>query len=180
MALINCPECGKEISDNAAICPECGNPIKQQKSKQKIILPFIIIITLIAVITGILSYYISNYVSNKAVDPEEYLIGLWEVTLLTLDGEMVFSPEQFESMGYSVGGELLVTPTTFSLTLGEVNDIGTWNLNKEDESYYDYTLTSEDGIYFVQMDKTNVNEINLGLSLGDDRMIMFILSKEEP
>lgn len=27
MALINCPECGKEISDKATACPECGYPI---------------------------------------------------------------------------------------------------------------------------------------------------------
>ncbi len=28
MALIKCPECGKEISSNAAVCPNCGTPIK--------------------------------------------------------------------------------------------------------------------------------------------------------
>lgn len=28
MALIKCPECGKEISDRAAACPNCGCPIK--------------------------------------------------------------------------------------------------------------------------------------------------------
>jgi len=27
MAMINCPECGKEISDKAAACPNCGCPI---------------------------------------------------------------------------------------------------------------------------------------------------------
>ena len=27
MALIKCPECGKEISDKAASCPHCGNPM---------------------------------------------------------------------------------------------------------------------------------------------------------
>lgn len=27
MALITCPECGKEISDKAGICPNCGCPI---------------------------------------------------------------------------------------------------------------------------------------------------------
>lgn len=27
MALIKCPECGKEISDKAAVCPSCGYPI---------------------------------------------------------------------------------------------------------------------------------------------------------
>ena len=27
MALINCPECNREISDKAAACPHCGNPM---------------------------------------------------------------------------------------------------------------------------------------------------------
>ena len=27
MALIKCPECGKEISDKASTCPSCGCPI---------------------------------------------------------------------------------------------------------------------------------------------------------
>lgn len=30
MALIKCPECGKEISDRAASCPNCGYPISQE------------------------------------------------------------------------------------------------------------------------------------------------------
>ena len=36
MALIKCPECGKEISDNAESCPHCGYPInKKEDSKQE-------------------------------------------------------------------------------------------------------------------------------------------------
>ena len=31
MALINCPECGKEISDKALSCPNCGTPIANKK-----------------------------------------------------------------------------------------------------------------------------------------------------
>lgn len=31
MALIKCPECGKEISDKAAACPNCGTPIADKK-----------------------------------------------------------------------------------------------------------------------------------------------------
>lgn len=27
MALIKCPECGKNVSDKASACPDCGNPI---------------------------------------------------------------------------------------------------------------------------------------------------------
>ena len=28
MALVNCSECGKEISDKAEACPNCGAPMK--------------------------------------------------------------------------------------------------------------------------------------------------------
>ena len=30
MALINCVECGKEISDKAKACPHCGMPLKKK------------------------------------------------------------------------------------------------------------------------------------------------------
>lgn len=36
MAIIKCPECGKEISDKATSCPNCGFPlIKGQPEKEK-------------------------------------------------------------------------------------------------------------------------------------------------
>lgn len=35
MALINCPECGKEISDRAAACPNCGCPVEIAQPVQK-------------------------------------------------------------------------------------------------------------------------------------------------
>lgn len=35
MALIKCPECGKEISDKAMLCPNCGYPIAQCKNLKK-------------------------------------------------------------------------------------------------------------------------------------------------
>ena len=33
MALIKCPECGREISDKAYSCPQCGYPISQDKTQ---------------------------------------------------------------------------------------------------------------------------------------------------
>lgn len=35
MALIKCPECGKEISDKAASCPNCGCPIGESGEAQE-------------------------------------------------------------------------------------------------------------------------------------------------
>ncbi len=34
MALINCPECGKEISEQATSCPSCGTPINNSANKK--------------------------------------------------------------------------------------------------------------------------------------------------
>lgn len=34
MALINCPECGHEVSDKAEECPKCGYPLIKSKSSE--------------------------------------------------------------------------------------------------------------------------------------------------
>jgi len=36
MAIINCPECGKQVSDQASSCPSCGNPIKNKVIEQNL------------------------------------------------------------------------------------------------------------------------------------------------
>jgi len=36
MALINCSECGAEVSDKAASCPKCGAPITAAKEVEKV------------------------------------------------------------------------------------------------------------------------------------------------
>jgi len=33
MALINCPDCNKQISDNAPNCPQCGRPMAMFSDK---------------------------------------------------------------------------------------------------------------------------------------------------
>lgn len=59
MALISCPECGKEISDAALACPHCGHPIQEpqpqdappssRKNKRSIIIAACVLV-LIAVV----------------------------------------------------------------------------------------------------------------------------------
>ena len=31
MAMINCPDCGNEVSEAATSCPKCGHPIKKEE-----------------------------------------------------------------------------------------------------------------------------------------------------
>lgn len=54
MALINCPECGKEISSTVKKCPNCGYTVKKKSSKK--IIGIILIIVLILGIGGIVGY----------------------------------------------------------------------------------------------------------------------------
>lgn len=70
MALINCPECGKEVSDKAENCIHCGYVLKKKKDNKKnkpivtLIMGLIIIILTVLFLFSILS-------KNDAVDSEQ-------------------------------------------------------------------------------------------------------------
>lgn len=54
MALIKCPDCGKEISSSAKSCPNCGRPLEVKNSvgvKKPTILGFI------GIVCGIIAIY---------------------------------------------------------------------------------------------------------------------------
>lgn len=58
MALMNCPECNKEISDTVRTCPNCGYKIKRQNRilsllNNSIIFIFCIIVNIIIGIIGL-------------------------------------------------------------------------------------------------------------------------------
>lgn len=64
MALIKCPECGKEISDSAMVCPNCGHKNTTRKSNPKALL--IVLVGFFLVITTILFVTITQInKSNK-------------------------------------------------------------------------------------------------------------------
>ena len=53
MALIDCKECGKEISSEAPACPHCGKP---QKTSNKLV-----IVRIVGVFVGLAVFYYFNY-----------------------------------------------------------------------------------------------------------------------
>lgn len=77
MALINCEECGKEISDKAISCPHCGAPLIDKKKKQsrlpynlQLIAPLLILIIIIFSCSGSGNSASSRYHSNTNEDAE--------------------------------------------------------------------------------------------------------------
>jgi len=75
MALIKCPECGKEVSENAASCPNCGRPIKatmtinEDGSQTSVRRLWIIILIAVILIIGLI--ILRNKVEDAQLTPEE-------------------------------------------------------------------------------------------------------------
>ena len=57
MAIINCPECGKEISDQAVACPSCGfeiNSRRENKTSRTLLVVLLVILAVAAALATVL------------------------------------------------------------------------------------------------------------------------------
>lgn len=75
MALIKCPECGKEVSSGAASCPNCGHPISPQKQivketvvKEKKKRGCLSTILFVVIIIAVIGIFATNGNNNKVKD----------------------------------------------------------------------------------------------------------------
>lgn len=57
MAIIECSECEKQISDKAAACPGCGAPVEKKKIPAKPLNPWFSALMICVVLLGILGYH---------------------------------------------------------------------------------------------------------------------------
>lgn len=62
MALIKCPECNHDVSEQAAMCPNCGYVInkKEEKIKPKYIIPIVIALICVIIITVVCAIIVVN------------------------------------------------------------------------------------------------------------------------
>lgn len=70
MALINCPECNKEISDQVKNCPNCGYPLKKKESrtgKKVIVLVSVIVLIILISVMVFIANLIFNSNEKKAI-----------------------------------------------------------------------------------------------------------------
>ena len=69
MAMIKCPECGNEISEQADVCPNCGYPIKKHAKRMNPKIGFLLIIVGIILLVAIIGIY-KAIKRNKLIDAE--------------------------------------------------------------------------------------------------------------
>ena len=97
MALIKCPECGKEISDKASTCINCGSPVNNQSdenivdnptvtvvehTKQKAQKKFFTAMILNAIATGILVFIMLVLYLNSSKSTIEHISSLRDFLLV--------------------------------------------------------------------------------------------------
>lgn len=108
MAMIKCPECGKEISDRAENCPNCGFILKK---KNKLLIPMLVLIVLVIFVVCGYVFFVNDKGGKSTVDSEVsvnaakevisvseenkikgYYYGLIEEALNVLEENLKFAP----------------------------------------------------------------------------------------
>lgn len=157
MALINCPECGNEVSDTAEKCPKCGYKIKknQQVNKIKEIInlkkkSLVIIIVLLLIIAGIFSFLklrdsatpfdkihygdTREEVYNTLGEPDEHLLDTVDIYenryFKGLIGELSISFDSETDTVRSVSWDFEIEDETVFSDYKEINDIMNYYFEK--------------------------------------------------
>lgn len=102
MALINCPECGKEVSDKVKACPHCGFPFSEEAQTQRVEVigvklrnrnfkkPLVIVVSImVVIITSVFGVRLIKEQNAQLAYKEsfnEYVDNLEMVQLLMLTG----------------------------------------------------------------------------------------------
>ena len=157
MALIKCPECGKEMSDQARFCPSCGFTRETGKTKTKILSrgtmkAVVLAVIIICFIAGGFYAY-RGYVAQKEIDAKETTYQRAEKLIVARKYDEAISLLQ-QIKGYKDADALLMDaqkPTYDHLTTEEkkfYNCLKTaleWEF--EEESHYNHyspQIASED------------------------------------
>jgi len=69
MALITCPDCGKEVSDTAKTCIGCGRPMERKAVKEERKTSILVWVVTIAIVGGLVFYFgLRPYIAAKTVE----------------------------------------------------------------------------------------------------------------
>ena len=76
MALLNCSECNKEFSNQAAACPNCGAPSKQPKKTSTMAW-----LVLVAIVVGVFLFSQSRNYQERSLPPLPIEVGFREAIM---------------------------------------------------------------------------------------------------
>jgi len=155
MALINCPECGKEISDKVSSCIHCGGPLqasipivsaaqrnnKPQKRKFKVgCFSITVIIVFVVIVLNISNQNNSNDGKRTTiVQTEKPIVQARERTFSTVRPSPtpeVVDLEDLEDLTYQIHKVLVFHRDKANKSLNEGEEWGAWNAFKLNAGLY--------------------------------------------
>jgi len=113
MALIECRECKKQISDSASSCPQCGAPVtsisatepitphpsKKRTTKRIILIPLVIILILIISVSY---WFWRASTSDRAAPPSAGLLAALRPSKKAVDERLELNEGQFVSYSFTL------------------------------------------------------------------------------
>ena len=69
MGLINCPECGSQVSDKAASCPKCGHPIAVPVQHKESVMKQFMNVSWMAILIGLAIFGVFALISTCKWQP---------------------------------------------------------------------------------------------------------------
>ena len=142
MSLINCPECGKEISDKVKACPYCGYPVEESNK------------TVDQKVYTTLTDKIETAKLPK--DPKFILIGLGVIALIVVGLFAILKNSNFSSKSddySSAFDDGLISFSLDGINYGYLNDSGEVKIEpifKEANPFYNgYAIVKSNGKYGV-------------------------------
>lgn len=178
MALIKCPECEKEISDQASTCPNCGCPVtktgmamfSEQTSytptKSKFPVVPVIVVAIIVILIGFAIYYINT---KKPANVSEEMYSYGESAIKIVDDYID------NEISYDVANQKLSGISDSADYYYDNEDDNTKKLHdfiiKSSISLLDSTLYFEHSgkaTYFELLDRRNELAEELNLDIRDE------------
>ena len=133
MAIINCKECGNEISDKAEKCPNCGYPIKEIKNKKNNTLITVICIFIFAFCISIAMLFETSNVSNNNLETvNTYTIGKINYSV----------PKELTLVNNGDKHEFMINDSALLLIGGFFNDSNYKLNNEEREIWYQSSINA--------------------------------------
>lgn len=106
------------------------------------------------------------YITNAGKSNEKMIIGEWEISELSLDGENSFDVDLLTNLGYDVAGDLSVDDNSWTMTVANAVENGSWSEYDEKNGTVTYILTS-DSTYFASIDEKEQNVLHLIIDLDE-------------
>lgn len=173
MALINCPECGKEISDTASKCPHCGyvlkSIIKNISGNKKKLMATTVVIIIVACIVLAFSILLRPNIKMNDFDVKNGKVAT--IFFLGIPTEIEDDEWEYEDCGIKFYN-IPVKEISYDLSEGKYSLLFDGEYKENLENIVEKYCDSARNVYLFS--EYTYKELEISVDYGDDFSFMYI------